>query len=657
MGSRWLVLLALVACKDRDSADDSLPTVEASCEGGDWAGDLSADSWEGPLVAPGGDIRYFGGPLSDPNRIYAGSTNNGLFRSDDGGQTWRSMPTERSHILGEMSTLGDDADTLIITSEELWRSEDGGETWAVVEGLGSTNPQEGVRATLYADGRLWAIQGTGALHASDDGGVTFNYVGTAAFPEPAPHNPIGDSGWQWQLASSGDGTLYAMFDGMGVLASDDGGETWRGVWYGPVTAGTLAARGNQVYFAEVDLVFASDDRGETTREVGLAPGSVSRIAYRTDTELVLATDTQLYLGAESSWTEFGPPIESHIQGLMPRDDGHLLVGHGEGILYYDGAEWSDRSEGILDEDLAVLLAHPSCPETVYVGTQCQRGLYLSEDWGESLAHIDYYLHYVMVARVNPQRPEEIWVTNDNQLLMSPDLGLNWRDVIQDPDIIYHVHGLDLDPRDPDHVLVGSVGSGIWADETMKVYESFDAGATWASASEGLPQSQASAHAIHFVRSEPGVVLLGTFKGDDITHAVGSGEGLFRSEDNGSTWSQVDLGGARDIAKLAECDGALYASADLTLRRSEDAGATWTTVLDRPAPVLAVACHGDTVLAFDQDHLVQRSDDRGASWVDYSANMGQTPLGNQFIHDLAITADGEVVLLAVRDEGVYRRALR
>ncbi|MCB9760974.1 MAG: hypothetical protein H6739_14135 [Alphaproteobacteria bacterium] len=651
-----LAALTLLGCKDRDApGDDSAPVV-SPCEPATYALGLPSDTWVGPEVGPGGDVRYFASPGGD--RIWGGSTMNGVFRSDDAGLSWTTIQPPRTHVLGPMAAIPGQPDTLIITSEEVWRTTDGGERWTVIEGLGGTNPEEGVRALLEHDGTVYAFLGGGDVYASTDEGQTFEWRGAAELSGPAPpHSEFGNAEWQWQAVATDDGTLYAMRHHRSLFRSTDEGRTWEEIWRRMIVAGSLAVNGDQLRIAEEDLVFAMGPDDSEPWEIAHTASPVVAIIPHPSGDFIIATDDRIHYLFDSTLQDIGDPLPHHVQGATLTPDGRLLVGHSEGIweISPETNTWVDRSAGVVDRDLAVLLAHPSCPERVYVGTQCQRGFYESDAWGEDLAHMDTYMHYVMVARTNPRRPEEIWVTNDNTVLMTPNLGEVWRQVT-DATLAWHVHGLALDPADPDHVLVGSVGSGIWADDGMHVYSSDDAGITWESVSEGLPDSQSSAHALHFVLDAPGVVLLGTFRGDDISHANGSGEGLFRSTDNGQTWAAVELGGRRDVPKIAECDGHLYAAADRSVMRSTDAGASWNEVTEGPDPFVALTCHGDTVIAFDLGRQLQRSDDGGDTWADYNEGIGPNPLGNQVLHDLAISADGAVVYLAVRGEGLYRRGL-
>jgi len=137
------------------------------------------------------------------------------------------------------------------------------------------------------------------------------------------------------------------------------------------------------------------------------------------------------------------------------------------------------------------------------------------------------------------------------------------------------------------------------------------------------------------------------------------EGLFRSDDWGTTWVGVDDGlpdraihsvvivpGARETI-LALSGGSLWASAD--------GGATWQA-RDNGLPPGEVESVGlgagpdDTLWAAGADRLF-KSADRGASWHPFGAPLDQP---NTAIRAIAVAADEQSVTLTT-DRGLYRSA--
>ena len=112
-----------------------------------------------------------------PDRLYMAGEAGALYRSDDGGATWRALPSPYGGSWFGLLAL--DADTVLAAGlrGRLFRSEDGGESW--------THVAAGTTATLTDAVRvapdLILVTGlAGALFASRDGGR-----GVAPLPWPS----------------------------------------------------------------------------------------------------------------------------------------------------------------------------------------------------------------------------------------------------------------------------------------------------------------------------------------------------------------------------------------------------------------------------------------------------------------------------------------
>lgn len=644
----WLPLLAL-ACKDREPPDSS----DFVCPELGLAPSL-ADAWALAEPAPGGDLVLMAVAPSDLARVYSVSHHNGLHSSSDGGHTWTRRRTEITHMGGQLAVHPTDPDRIAFAADYLYLSDDAGLSSAR-GGLGGPDPGARVRGLLWRGDLLYAADQDDELWRSEDGGQSFSLVTT--LPRVARDGGSGFHGlmddW-WGLFEGEGGFWAARHAGELVWVPEDGPPEL--VHPGPIALPSVAVLAGAIGYAVENEAFVIDP-GETPRSLGRADAALTASVWAADGAQVFFTDSQAWPvvdGAISAGTK--PDMAHHLACAVAVSDGGLLVGHKDGIVRSDdrGATFAESDEGLVDNDLSVLAVHPSCPGLVWAGTQCERGLFMSTAWGDGMDHIEDYMHYVMEVVPVPGEPYTLWASSDDQVFRSNNLGFNWDTMLPD-DMRAHVHGLAVDPEDPDHVLVGSVGSGIYADaEGMSVYRTVDGGFNWVESDQGLPQSEASAHQIHFSLAQENVVLLGTFRGGDISHDSGEGVGLWRSTDGGSSWSDSGLA-ARNIAALAECDSVTFAATDQGLYRSTDAGETWESTLD--GEQLAVACHGATVVVFERPGWFWRSDDAGLQWEDFSPDGGLTPqIGDDFLHDLAISPDGSMVFAAIRGHGLYRRPL-
>jgi photosystem II stability/assembly factor-like uncharacterized protein len=144
------------------------------------------------------------------------------------------------------------------------------------------------------------------------------------------------------------------------------------------------------------------------------------------------------------------------------------------------------------------------------------------------------------------------------------------------------------PGDPARFYFGAADGGVWRTD--------DAGRTW----EGLFQDQtvASIGALALAPSRPQVMYVGT---GQVTsrYDIVSGQGVFRSDDGGATWTARGLAESRHIGDLrvdprdpdvvlVAALGAIFApSAERGVFRTQDGGRTWQQVLFHDADTGAV----------------------------------------------------------------------
>lgn len=148
--------------------------------------------------------------------LFAGADGHGLFRSVNGGGSWRPMGRglENPFVYSIACDVVNPRRLYLTTAPgALYRSLDGGETWeqlTVTAAQGGARPWRVTAHPMRADD-LFLTGGDGALHRSDDGGETWS----------ALHAPF--SGVV-ALISRPDLLLVATHDGL--FHSADGGANW-----------------------------------------------------------------------------------------------------------------------------------------------------------------------------------------------------------------------------------------------------------------------------------------------------------------------------------------------------------------------------------------------------------------------------------------------
>jgi photosystem II stability/assembly factor-like uncharacterized protein len=231
--------------------------------GGVWRTTDYGRTWQ-PIFdeQPTGSIGALAVAPSNPQIIYVGSgeglqrpdlsTGDGVYKTTDGGKTWRHLGLRDAQQIGAIIVDPRDPNRLFVAAlghpyganEErgVFRSTDGGETWrkvlykdentgAIALAFDPSNPK-----IIYAD--LWAArqgpwengawQGAGSgLFKSTDGGETWRPLTRGL---PTFEQGLGRIGFS--IAPTDPKRIYANVDAPqlgGIYASDDAGESWRRV--------------------------------------------------------------------------------------------------------------------------------------------------------------------------------------------------------------------------------------------------------------------------------------------------------------------------------------------------------------------------------------------------------------------------------------------
>ncbi|MGH7630171.1 MAG: VPS10 domain-containing protein, partial [Gemmatimonadales bacterium] len=248
--------------------------------------------------AAGGRITRVAGIAGDPTTYYAATASGGVWKSSDGGITWKPVFDDQPIAsIGSIAVAPSNPNVLYVGSGEanirgnvqagngIYRSPDAGKTWAHVwkqEGqIGTmavhpTNPDIAYAAVL---GHAFGPNPERGVLRTTDGGKSWRFVlqrdaetgASDVALDPSNPNIVFAGFWQtrrrpWELTSGGPGSS--------LWVSRDGGDTWSqlgkdhglpgGIW-GKVGVGVAASDGRRVYaLIEADSggLFRSDDGGE-----------------------------------------------------------------------------------------------------------------------------------------------------------------------------------------------------------------------------------------------------------------------------------------------------------------------------------------------------------------------------------------------------------
>jgi photosystem II stability/assembly factor-like uncharacterized protein len=318
-------------------------------DGGVWKTTDAGTVWE-PIFdnEPVASIGALTVAPSDPKVIYAGTgesdirsdlaSGDGVYRSDDGGATWKHIGLTDSRQISRILVDPTDARTVYVgvlghaygpnDERGVYKSTDGGEHWQRVLDKGpevgiadlamaTSQPQLLFAATWNAHRPPWStyapLEGSGnGLYRSSDGGAHWVEISGHGLPEGA----WGRTG----IAVSADGRrVYATIDCLnhsGLYRSDDGGDSWTLIntdkrltsraWY--FSALAIDPTDPDVLYIPNVALYRTEDGGKTTQIVRGAPGGDDYHQIWVDPKnanhLVLGVDqgTTVSLDRGKTWT-------------------------------------------------------------------------------------------------------------------------------------------------------------------------------------------------------------------------------------------------------------------------------------------------------------------------------------------------------------------
>ena len=289
---------------------------------------------------------------TNPATLYA-NTRAGVFKSTDGGSTWKAtglvegLGWPQSWTFGEAAFLDPNSPSTIYAGVEagILKSDDGGQTWTPVNPVDAVDPWSGYLAIDPVNSSvIYATTHFGKLYKSTDRGVTWSLSSTNL---PATNTPEVRKVAIDPLAHD---SLYLATPFNGAYVSTDGAATWREFPLPETFVSFIAARGGNVYVGSSG--YPSSDAFVTK----LSPaGALLYSTYLggdgTDEARGIALDKSgnIYITGRTDSPDF--PIASAIQpNKAGKEDAFVSVlkADGSALIYstYLGGTDFDRGAGI-----------------------------------------------------------------------------------------------------------------------------------------------------------------------------------------------------------------------------------------------------------------------------------------------------------------------
>jgi photosystem II stability/assembly factor-like uncharacterized protein len=617
---------------------------------------------------------------SDPKIIYLGtgsdgvrsnvSTGRGVYKTIDGGETWQLTGLYNAGQIGAVRIHPTNPDIAWVsavgdafkanTERGIFKTSDGGKTWRKVLYVSDTvgamdvELQPGNPNVVYAwmsrlERKPWTIVSgskDGGFYKSTDGGEHFTKI-TAGLP--------GDLIGKANLAvtAAKPDRIFALIEakpGGGFYRSDDSGQTWtlvnpqpsllqRPFYY--TTLGADPTNADAVY-AGAEGFFKSVDAGKTFAPMRTPHGDNHDIwiSPKDGNTMIQSNDggANISFDGGRTWSSQMNQPTSEIYGVwMDEQFPYKLYGAQQDnstvIISsvadpYNLADWRS-GPGC---ETGPIMPHPGNPKIVYGSCKGQYGVmdletgqeknyWIGAQWLYGNPAKDLILRFQRVSPMatSPHDPDVLYY-GSQYLHRTRDMGITWEKI--SPDLTAF----------PD-CCQGASGEPITRDVTGEEFYS-------------------TLYAIAESPLERGVIW------------TGSNDGPFNvTRDNGRTWTNVTPKDLQTGGRVQYIDASphrrgsayfavyRYLLGDYApyLYRTDDYGNTWTRLTDgkngipadTPTRVVREDPNREGLLYAGTEFGMYISFDNGAHWQPFSLNMPQVPITDIKIHhkDLVVTTQG------------------
>lgn len=338
----------------------------------------------------GGRVAAVAGSPRQKNTFYFGSVGGGVWKTTDGGSNWKCVsdkyfggsigavavaPSDDNVVYageGENTLRGNESEGL----NGIWRSDDGGRSWKNC-GLKDArhvsrilvHPRDPNTAWAAVIGHSFGPNDTRGVYQTTDGGKSWkrllfvnNLTGAAELAmEPGNPQVLYAGMWRvqrtpWSMESGGEGS--------GLWKSTDGGATWtnlsarkglpKGVW-GIVSVNVSASNPDKVYAlieSATGGLFVSNDAGDTWTLASSDNNIRQRAWYYSkvfvdpkNENLVYAPNVNFMRSRDGGKTFQGVPVphgDCHDLWIDPEDGNRMIIGDDGGaqVSFDCGQSWS-----------------------------------------------------------------------------------------------------------------------------------------------------------------------------------------------------------------------------------------------------------------------------------------------------------------------------
>jgi len=645
-------------------------------------------------------------PYDDTNTIYVAAASGGIFKSTDLGDNWTAIFDDNESLsIGDMAIDKTNTNLIYVGTGEsnagggslaydgngVYVSEDGGETWAQkgLEDVGSIgriviDPQDSDKVFVAGMGTLFANNVERGVYRTGDGGETWEQVlflsdSTGAIDlaiHPTDGNIVYAAMWE-RIRRPYDRSYGGVTSG--IYKSIDGGDNWTELTVGlpsnPEVKGRIGLAISEsapdilyAYYAESDGpisgIYRSDDGGETWNSKSIA--GITNVGFTwwfgkvfvnpTDPDDVFITSLTMHRSRDGgdSWIEIfeNAHVDHHASFIHPSDPFIILNGNDGGIYKNSlptSAQLGDNLTGYSNYQFYTCEVNPHDP-TILLGGAQDNGTLINRGAADTWERIFGGDGFRVI--VDPKDENTIYLefqrgniyrTNDGgQSFNESVTGLygnaNWNNPIA------------MDPDDSSILYTGR----------QRLFKSSNGAASWTVISESMVNSD----------NPTGVITYGTITTIDVSDH--DSQVIYAGTDDGNVWVTRDGGlnysnisatlPERWITAVAHdpwlasgvfvtVSGFRFGESSAQVFYSADYGNTWRSIgenlPDVPVNDIVVDDQIFGKIYVATDIGVFQGENRGDSWMLLGTDMPIVP-----VTDLDLDSASRTLAAATYGKGMY-----
>jgi len=566
-----------------------------------------------PVGPAGGDARAFAPVSGQPNHLYLGTTNSGVYESLDQGSSWhRLAKLDPAEDLVVDSIIVDSAHASVIFAGGwkpdqrpggLYVSRDGGTHWNAVEALRDKSifslAQSPSQANIIFAGTLDGV------YMSADSGLSWTLISPPGSHEIHEVESLAVDPKDPDIVYAG--TWHLPWKTL------DGGKHWHSIKNGVIEDSDVFSmvidpdKPSTVYLSACSGIYKSENAGELFHRVQGIPSSARRTRVLmqdpNNHEIVYAGTTEgLYKTVDAGKTfqpMTGPEVVVNDVYVDPADSNQVLLATDRGGVLSSkdgGVTFAPSNEGISGRHVEALLVDRKNPARLYAGVVNDKtygGVFVSNDSGTSweqvgegpgggLAGRDVFSlaetqdgtvvagtnHGIFVLDTSDRRNDKTTQPAPAQDANSPTDGSQ---SAPSPSSETSSSSRGNDPDPPPADLSSTTGSPLWqprntiANTSVKV---------------AIETHRGEHVDVEKQVADPTIELESRVNAIDVSGDVwlaSTGFGILTSHDQGASWQGGQVMGSGDYLSVAVHDGLMVAARADGMVRSTDSGMTWDPI--------------------------------------------------------------------------------